>query len=186
MLLRSLPSGDPADAAALMEAVYDDMRRIAAAHMRSERPDHTIEPTALIHEVYLKLVDQRTAEWNDRMHFFAFASQLIRRILIDHARAKNATKRGGDRLRVPLAPEHALADSPELDLIALDEALRDLARLDERQARVVELRYFGGCTIDEIAEYLGVNSRTIDRDWTAAKAWLYTRLVDHDGADHEH
>ena len=178
MLLRSVSSGDRSDLDRLMGAIYDDMRRIAGVHLRDERRDHTIDPTALIHEVYLKLVDQRAARWNDRAHFFAFASQVIRRILIDHARARATHKRGGGFIRVPLAEQDARTDGPDIDLLALDEALEDLAALDERQARIVELRFFGGCTLEEIAALLGIGRRTVDRDWTAAKAWLYLRLSD--------
>ncbi|MEM7754104.1 MAG: sigma-70 family RNA polymerase sigma factor [Planctomycetota bacterium] len=180
LLLRSVASGDRAELDELMSAIYDDMRRLAAVHLRHENANHTIQPTALVNEVYLKLIDQRSADWNDRLHFFAFASQVIRRVLIDHARAKNAQKRGGGMLRVPMDPNIAHAETPDADLIALDEALQELAELNERQSRIVELRFFGGCTVDEIATLLGVGARTVDRDWTAAKAWLYARLSDRD------
>ena len=180
MLLRSVASGERDELDRLMTAIYEDMRRIASVHLREERVDHTIQPTALIHEVYIKLIDQRTTDWNDRLHFFAFASQVIRRILIDHARAKQTQKRGGGSLRVPLEPSSASVDAPDTDLIALDEALGELAQIDERQSRIVELRFFGGCTLEEIVTLLGVGRRTVDRDWTAAKAWLYLKLSGED------
>lgn len=182
LLLRAASSGSRGDLDALMAAVYSDMRRLAAAHLGSERRDHTLSPTALVHEAYIKLIDQRKTDWNDRLHFFALGARVIRRILIDHARARDAQKRGGaiDHTMIRLGVQDVAAPERDVDLIALDEALQDLSRLDERQARIVELRYFGGCTLDEIAELLGVGRRTVDRDWHAAKAWLMVRLADHE------
>lgn len=180
LMLRSAAAGDDGDRERLMAAVYDDLRRLAASHLRHERANHTLQPTALVHEAYLRLVNQHSADWKDRLHFFAIASQIIRRILIDHARERRALKRGGAADRLPLDAHEPEAPSPDVDLIALDEAMNDLAELDERQARVVELRFFGGCNLDEIAELLGVGRRTVDRDWLAAKAWLFSRLADPD------
>ncbi len=178
MLLHSVADGDRTDLDRLMAAIYEDLRRIASAHLREERADHTLQPTALVHEAYLKLVDQRSTCWKDRLHFFAIASQIIRRILIDHARERRALKRGGSAAQLPIDEVDPASPDPNIDLVALDEALSDLAEVDERQARIVELRFFGGCTIDEIAELLSVGRRTVDRDWMAAKAWLYCRLAE--------
>ena len=184
-LLRAASSGAREDLDALMAVIYDDLRRLAISHMSAERRDHTLQPTALVHEAYVKLVDQRSTDWADRLHFFSVASRIIRRILIDHARERRAFKRGGAAERLPLEAVDPSFRGGDVDLIALDEALRELAELDERQARIVELRFFGGCTIEEIAGLLDAGRRTIDRDWMAAKAWLYCRLADPsaDGAD---
>lgn len=180
MLLHAAVSGERSDLDTLMNALYQDMRRLAAHHMNSERRDHTLSPTALVHEAYVKLVGQRNTGWKDRLHFFAVASRIIRRILIDHARAQDAVKRGGDRTRVCLGDRDIAAPAQCVDVLALDEALRELAEMSEQQARIVELRYFGGCTVEEIAELLDIGKRTVDRDWQAAKAWLLVRLRDED------
>lgn len=188
LLLHAAASGNQRDLDALMAAIYEDMRRLAVSHMRGERRNHTLQPTALVHEAYVRLLGQHATAWKDRLHFFAIASRIIRRILIDHARAAQAEKRGGDRTRIsidghdaaaPLAGSRAGRSGPsEIDLLALDEALQELAKLDEQQARIVELRYFGGCTVDEVAELLNVGKRTVDRHWQAARAWLFDRLRD--------
>lgn len=182
LLLQAASSGQRDDLDGLMTAIYQDMRRLAAAHLDGERSNHTLSPTALVHEAYVKLVDQRNTDWKDRLHFFALAARIIRRILIDHARARDAEKRGGraDRTMIRLGEHEVAAPQRDVDLIALEEALVELASLDEQQARIVELRYFGGCTIEEIAELLKVSKRTVDRDWQAAKAWLLVRLSDED------
>ncbi len=177
-LLRAAASGERGDQEALMKAIYDDLRRLAVSHMSSERLDHTLQPTALVHEAYLKLVGQHSTDWADRLHFFSVASRIIRRILIDHARERRAQKRGGAADRVSMDAVDVPFEDREVDLIALDDALKDLAQIDERQARIVELRFFGGCTIEEVAKLLDVGRRTIDRDWMAAKAWLYCHLTD--------
>ncbi|MCA9285518.1 MAG: sigma-70 family RNA polymerase sigma factor [Phycisphaerales bacterium] len=176
VLLRAAATGQREDVDALMSAIYSDLRRLAASHMRSERHNHTLQPTALVHEAYVKLVGQRNTDWKDRLHFFAVASRIIRRVLIDHARARDAEKRGGDRTMVNLADREVPSAGRDADLLALDEALEELAALDEQQARIVELRYFGGCTVEDVAELLGIGKRTVDRDWQAAKAWLFVRL----------
>lgn len=188
MLLRAAATGRRSDLDALMEAIYGDLRRLAAAHMKGERPDHTLSPTALVHEAYVRLMDQRSVHWDDRLQFFGAAAQIIRRILIDHARQRGAIKRGGGAERVSLTREGEEAGaSLGFDLVALDDALRELAELDARQARVVELRFFAGCTLEEAAEILGVTRRTVDRDWQAARAWLYLRLTDpRDGREDDH
>ncbi|MGE3182952.1 MAG: sigma-70 family RNA polymerase sigma factor [Phycisphaerae bacterium] len=177
-LLRSASSGAREDMDALMVAIYDDLRRLAVSHMSSERHNHTLQPTALVHEAYFKLVGQHATDWADRLHFFSIASRIIRRILIDHARERSANKRGGSSERIPIDAVEPSFGGSNFDLLALDEALKDLAELNERQARIVELRFFGGCTLEEIAQLLDSGRRTIDRDWLAAKAWLYCRLAE--------
>ena len=152
------------------------MRRIARRQLRSERPDHTLNTTALVHEAYLKLVDQTRAEWRDRVHFFAVAAQAMRRILVDHARKHLAAKRGGRQQQVPLEEAVLSIDDRAETLLALDEALTDLARLDERLGRVVECRFFGGLSEEETAEVLGVTARTVRRDWVKAKGWLHAEI----------
>ncbi len=160
----------------LIPLVYDELRRIAVRHMRRERVEHTLQPTALVNEAYVRLVDQTRVDWNGRTHFLAVASQAMRRLLIDHARGRGRDKRGGDLRRVELddALEHpATFDG---DVLAVHEALERLAGFDERQAKVVELRYFGGLGVDEVAEALGVSKRTVEAEWTHAKAWLQREL----------
>ena len=160
----------------LLPTIYDELRRLAAAYLRRERRDHTLQATALVHEAFLKLVDQREVHWQNRAHFFGIAAQMMRRILIDHARAHGATKRGSGV--PPLSLEEALVVVPAatVDLLALDEALTRLARVDPQQGRVVELRFFGGLTIKETAEVIGISTATVERDWILAKAWLYAEL----------
>lgn len=176
LLLQAASSGRREDLDALMAAIYQDMRRLAVSHMGGERRDHTLQPTALVHEAYVKLIDQHSTGWTDRLHFFAVASRIIRRILIDHARARQAEKRGGGATRVLIGDRDVAAPERGVDMIALDEALAELARIDEQQARIVELRYFGGCTVEEVAEILQIGKRTVDRHWQAARAWLFDRL----------
>jgi RNA polymerase sigma factor (TIGR02999 family) len=161
----------------LMPVVYEELRRLAKAHLGRERREHTLQPTDLVHEAYLKLVDQRHVDWKNRAHFFAVAARVMRRVLVDHARARLAQKRGGGAVRVTF-DETLPIDTPNADvtLLALDDALTELGTLDARQARTVELRYFAGLTVDEAAEALGVSGMTVKRDWTVAKAWLKLRL----------
>jgi len=177
-LLRAAASGERRDVDALMAAIYGDLRRLAISHLRGERGNHTLQPTALVHEAYMKLIDQRSTDWADRAHFFSVASRIIRRLLVDHARQRNAAKRGAARERLALEQAELPAPAGDVDVIALDEALTELASIDERQARIVELRFFGGLTIEEIAEALSLGKRSVDRDWQAAKAWLCFRLAD--------
>ena len=171
-LLREWSRGNDSVVAELTPLVYRELRRLADGYMRRERPDHTLQPTALIHEAYLRLVDQKQPEWQSRAHFFRFASHLMRQILVDHARARHAEKRGGDVQRVPLEEADALGDEPPVDLLALDEALTRLASFDERKAQIVELKFFGGMTDHEVAEALGISVRTLGRDLRLTKAWL--------------
>ncbi len=179
-LLRASASGERHDLDALMAAIYEDLRRLALAQMQTERNDHTLQPTALVHEAYLKLIDQRTTDWEDRTHFFAVASRIIRRILVDHARRHQAAKRGAAHKRVALEPGELSEPAADVDLITLDEALTELGRIDEHQAQIVELRFFGGLTLDEIATTLSIGKRSVDRKWQAAKAWLCFALATDD------
>jgi RNA polymerase sigma factor (TIGR02999 family) len=177
-LLRQWNGGDSDVADELLPLVYDELRRRAAAYMRRERNNHTLQPTALVHEAYMKLATQHNAKWNDREHFYAIASQVMRRILVDHAKTRHRQKRGGSNENLPL--EEALlagADATNVDLIALDEALSRLAKIDPEQERLVELRYFGGLSLDDAAKTLGVSRATAAREWQIAKAWLYRELT---------
>jgi RNA polymerase sigma factor (TIGR02999 family) len=173
-LLKAWSDGDAAARDSLIPIVYAELRRRAAVHLRRERRGHTLRPTDLVHETYLKLRGQH-ADWQNREQLFAVASQLMRRILVDHARGRAAAKRGGG-MRVTLADESALARPAEPDMLDLDAALDELAALDERQARLVELRFFGGLAIEEAARALEVSVATANRDWVAARAWLFRRL----------
>ena len=174
--------GDSSVADRLMEAVYDDLRRKAAGILRHESPGHTLQPTALVNEAYLRLVDMSGVSWNDRAHFFAMSARLMRRILVDHARSRLYKKRGGGARPVTFDEGLTVASQPRPDLVALDEALEALARLDARKSRVVELRFFGGLGVEETAHALNVSPSTVMRDWRLAKAWLLKEL---DGRGHD-
>lgn len=177
-LLREWSDGNRAAFAELLPLVYGELHRQAARYLRHERIGHTLQTTALIHEAYLRLIDQRDVRWQSRTHFFAIAAQMMRRVLIDYARAKHREKRGGDDVRMPLDAVNLLAGNEDsVDLIALDQALKRLAELDEQQARVVELRYFGGLSLEETAEVLHISRATTARDWDVAKAWLRRELT---------
>jgi RNA polymerase sigma factor (TIGR02999 family) len=156
----------------LLPVVYDELRALARKYLRSERADHTLQPTALVHEVYMRLVDQSRVDWKGRTHFYAVGAAAMRRILIDHARARKRGKRGGDWQRVVLDQADLEQEVGNVDLIALHDALETLASLDEQQARIVELRFFAGLTVEETAHVLGVSKRKVEGDWTHAKAWL--------------
>ncbi|MBS1807889.1 MAG: sigma-70 family RNA polymerase sigma factor [Acidobacteria bacterium] len=160
----------------LMPLVYDELRHIAGRYLRKERPDHTLQTTALVHEAYIRLIDQNQANWQNRAQFFGVAAQMMRRILVDHARGHQADKRGGGAAKLSLDEAIEIADQREVDLIALDDALTNLAALDEQQSRIVELRYFGGLTVEEVAEVLKLSPATIKREWSMAKAWLHREL----------
>jgi RNA polymerase sigma factor (TIGR02999 family) len=162
----------------LIPLVYADLRRTAAGYMRREAPDYALQPTALVHEAFVRLVDQKRVKWRNRAHFFGVAAGMMRRILVDHARRRRAAKRGGDWERLTLAGDEAAVDGQKnIDALALDEALGRLAAIDPQQARIVELRYFGGLTIDETAEIIGISPATVVREWTIAKAWLRCDLT---------
>ena len=160
----------------LMPAVYDELRRQAARYLRREQAGHTLQTTALIHEAYMRLVDQRNVQWQNRAQFFGIAAQMMRRILVDHARTKKRVKRGGSDIKVSLADATMPVEERDLDVIALDEALTRLAEIDEQQSRVVELRFFSGLTVEETAEVMGISPATVKRDWSMAKAWLHREL----------
>jgi RNA polymerase sigma factor (TIGR02999 family) len=177
IILRAWSSGDRAAADELLPCIYDELRKIAAQYLRKERSDHTLQPTALVHEAYLKLVDISHVEWQDRAHFFAVAAQVMRHILVDHARARRTDKRGGEVQRIALDEAISFSKEPDVDLLSLDESLKQLATFDEQQARIVELKFFGGLTIEEIAEVLKISPATVKREWTMAKAWLHKRIT---------
>ena len=172
-LLNRWRRGDSAAQEELLSLVYGELRRIAARQLRRERPNHTLQPTELVHEVYLKLVDQHSIEWQNRAQFFGVAAQLVRRILVDYVRAQRASKRGAGAITVTMDDAAAEPARQDIDLRKLDDALLSLAIKDSQQCRVVELRFFGGLSIEETAEVLGVSASTVKRDWAAAKAWLY-------------
>ena len=161
----------------VMRAVYRELRRMADHYLRLERPDHTLQPTALVHEAYLRLIDQRKVSWQNRAHFFGVAAQMMRRILVDHARAKQRGKRGGAAHKLSLDEVMNLSQGRAADLVALDDALKALAGLDSRKSQVVELRFFGGLSVEETAEVLDVSPQTVLRDWKLAKAWLYQEMT---------
>ena len=176
-ILLNLRRGVRGDQDRLILLVYSELRKIAAAHLRGEAAHHSLQPTALVHEAYMRLVEIDRVDWQSRAHFFSVASHIMRRILVDYARARRADKRGGGAAIV-FVDEAMLASpgrSPEI--IALDDALNQLAQLDERQARIVEMRFFGGMTEEETGDVLGISVRTVKRDWRVAKAWLYKELI---------
>ena len=174
-LLLAWRDGEPSAGEALIGAVYGDLRRMARGYLRRERSDHLLPPTALVHEAYLKLVDQRRVRWENRAQFFAIAARLMRRILVDHARARASVKRGGG-IRITLPPADVRFDPPDIDIVALDVALEKLAAIDPRQSELVALRFFGGLTVDEAATVLGVAPITVKRNWALARTWLYREL----------
>lgn len=175
-ILHSWSSGNRDAADELFPLVYDELRRLARSYLRQEGSGHTLQPTALVNEAYLRLVDQTRVNWQNRSHFYGIAAQMMRRILIDHARAHATDKRGGAAQRLSLEDANISVEQDATDLIALDEALTSLAKFDERKSRVVELLYFGGLENKEAAEVLGVSEKTIQRDWKMAKLWLYREL----------
>ena len=177
-MLEQIKQGDENAANRLLPLVYDEFRALARHYLAQERADHTLQPTALVHEAYLKLVDQNRVDWQSRGHFFAVAAQIMRRILVDHARTRHREKRGGGRARVMLDDAVALSPQKSEDVLALDEALEKLAQVSPRQAQVVELRFFAGLNVDEVATILNVSKRTVEGDWTFARAWLSRELRD--------
>ena len=177
-LLKDWSSGDPEALDRLIPIVYAELRAIAARYLRRERRDHTLQPTALVNEAYLRLIDQKQVQWQNRAHFIGVAAQMMRRILVDHAKSHNRAKRGGGAQRVSLDEALAVSDERANDLIELDSALTALATFDDRKSRVVEMRYFGGLTVEETAEVLKVSEMTVAREWKLAKAWLYTHIED--------
>jgi RNA polymerase sigma-70 factor, ECF subfamily len=174
-ILEAASAGDAAAADKLLPLVYEELRAQASRYLQREPADHTLQPTALVHEAYLRMVDQTRVQWKGRAHFFAVAAVMMRRVLVNHAKAKQAAKRGDQRLRVTLDEPIAAKDN-QVDLAALDEALQRLATLDPEQARLVELRFFAGLPAKDAAEVLGISERTLHREWIIAKAWLHAEL----------
>jgi len=176
-LLLDWSKGDQKALDKLMPLVYSELRRLAGNYLRRERSGHTLQPTALVNEAYLKLIDQKNAKWQNRAQFYGVAAQLMRRILVDHARQHQAAKRGGsDQQRLSITTAEQLVKQPELDLLALHEALEELTAIDPQQGRIVELKFFGGLSIEEMAEVLGIGHATVERDWKMARAWLRRKL----------
>ena len=162
----------------ILPLIYDELRGLASNYLRRERSDHTLQPTALVHEAYLKLIDQTQVKWQNRAHFFGVAANIMRRILVDHARKHTADKRGGAVEKLPLEEELLIvSEGKSAELLALDEALKNLEKIDEQKSKIVELRYFGGLSVEETAEVLGVSEITVKRHWRMAKAWLYGQLA---------
>jgi RNA polymerase sigma factor (TIGR02999 family) len=182
--LRAWEEGERGAEERLLSLIYDELRRMADRYLRHERSGHTLEPTALVHEAYLRLVDQDDLRWQSRSHFFGIAARTMRRILVEHARRRRSAKRGGGRPPVPLEKVGDLAAERPADLVAIDEALRGLAEVDATKASLVELRFFGGLSIEETAQVLGCSRTTVIRGWRVAKAWLYHELLgEHDRGD---
>ena len=175
-LLRRWSGGDVAARESLVPLVYDELRRLARYYLARQRSDHTLQSTAIVHEAYLRLAGRDNVHWENRSHFFAVAAQLMRRILVDHARKRNAAKRGAPHLTLSLDEAVGPSSRRELDLVALDDALKALAQLDERQSRIVELRFFGGLSIEDTSRVLEVSPATVKREWSTARAWLYEEI----------
>ena len=176
-LLLAWNQGDRAALDKLMPIVYDELRRLARKQLRSEAPEHTLQATALVHEAYLRLIDQHSVSWQNRAHFFGIASQMMRRILVNHALARATEKRGGGAEKLSLDEAVSFPNQREIDLIALDEALKELERLDPQQTRIVELRFFAGLSIEETAEALRISPATVKREWSTARLWLRRQLA---------
>lgn len=175
-LLAELRSGDEDAASRLIPLIYNELRRIAGSCMRRERPGHTLQATALVNEAFLRLAGHQQIQWQNRAHFFAIAAQVMRHLLVDHARSKQYAKRGGGAVQVTLDEGLAVSDENSVELLALHQALERLEKIDDRKSKIVELRYFGGLSTEETAEVLGVSEITIKREWAKAKAWLFREL----------
>ncbi|CAN5740888.1 sigma-70 family RNA polymerase sigma factor [soil metagenome] len=175
-LLNKAQTGDKAALDEFLPLVYNELRRIAENQLRNERGDHTLQATALVHEAYLRLIEQKEVDWNNRLHFFSIAAEMMRRILVNYAVQRNAKKRGDGATKIALDEAVSFSDELDFDLVALDDALKSLTEFDQTQARIVELRFFGGLTIEETAEVLGVSDSTVKREWRMAKAWLKTQF----------
>ena len=178
VLLAEMRSGQKDALARLLPLVYNELRRLAARYLRDERKGHTLQPTALVHEAYMRLAGQDRANWQNRAQFMGIAGQLMRRLLVDHARKRHTAKRGGSLVTLDEGLAQSTSAAPEEEVLAVDEALERLERLDPQQARVVELRYFGGLSAEETAGAMGISQRTVEREWTLAKAWLRSQLED--------
>ena len=176
-LLKKAQAGDKAALDRALPIVYEELRRVAARQLKNERGDHTLQPTALVHEAYLRLLEQTEVDWHNRTHFFSIAAEMMRRILVNYAIQRSAKKRGDGATPLSLDDADSFGKEQDLDLIALDQALKNLAEIDKDAARIVELRFFGGLTIEETAEVLGVSDSTVKREWRTAKAWLKTQIL---------
>ena len=176
-LLKEIQSGDKAALDQMLPLVYGELKKLASYQLRRERSNHTLQPTALVHEAYMRLINQREVDWRDRAHFFGLASQMMRRILVNHALANKAEKRGGSEVILSLDEVLNFSAQPGVDITLLDDALNRLERIDPQQSKIIELRFFGGLTVEEVAEVLNISSSTIKREWRIAKAWLYEQLV---------
>ena len=175
-MLKAISAGEISAPDRLLPVVYDELRRLAHGYMQNERSDHTLQATALVHEAYIQLVDWKNVSWQNRAHFFAAAAQMMRKILVDHAREKNALKRGGGLRTIALDDAISFPNHNNVDLISLDDAMTELNSFDPQQAKIVELRFFGGLTIEETAHAMDISDSTVKRDWQIAKAWLYNRM----------
>jgi RNA polymerase sigma factor (TIGR02999 family) len=169
--------GDREAVEELMPLVYQELRRLARHYLRQERPDHTLQSTALVHEAYLRLAGDQAPQWQNRAHFFGIAARIMRQILVEHARGRNAAKRGGSACKLTLDESVALPQQIDVDVIALDKALNELSEMDAQQGRIVELRFFGGLTIEDTSEVLGISEATVKREWVTARAWLYRAMT---------
>jgi RNA polymerase sigma-70 factor (ECF subfamily) len=176
-LLSDWSNGDRRALDELLPLVYEELRHLANAYLRRERDGHTLQSTALVHEAFLRLVNQHDVQWQGRAHFFGIAAQMIRRILVDHARAQRAAKRGAGAVRLELDEALAVAQQRDLDLIALDDALERLATMDQRQSRIVELRFFAGLSVEDTADVMGISTATVKREWSSARAWLFREVA---------
>lgn len=184
-ILLDWSNGDKAALDKLVPVVYSEMRRLANRYMRRERPGQTLQTTALVHEAYVRLIDYKNMRWQDRAHFYAVAAQVMRRILVDRARARNAAKRGDAARKVSLAEAEGISSQPAADILDLDHALKELEELDPRKSQIIELRFFGGLNIEETAEALGISPTTVQREWRSARAWLYRAIAEKDAPDEQ-
>jgi RNA polymerase sigma factor (TIGR02999 family) len=180
-ILQAVTAGDRSEVDRLMQLVYDDLRGVAQMQLRGT-PNHSLDPTAVVHEIFVKLVDRENVDWRGKSHFFAIGARAMRDILVDYARRKGAEKRGGKRQRIPLTDDVALSPQRDEDVLAIDEALDTLAQIDERRALIVELRFFGGMTVKEVAAVLGVSERTVGEQWATVRLWLRKRLTEDSSA----
>jgi RNA polymerase sigma factor (TIGR02999 family) len=176
-LLKGARRGDEGALNQLLPLVYDELRRVAANQLRAERSDHTLQATALVHEAYLRLLEQKEVDWQNRIHFFSIAAEMMRRILVNYAIQRNAKKRGDGATKIALDEAISFSKEKELDLVILDETLKELEKFDPDQAKIVELRFFAGLTIEETAQALGVSDSTVKREWRSAKAWIMSRMT---------
>jgi RNA polymerase sigma-70 factor (ECF subfamily) len=176
-ILQAISAGDRTDVGQLMELVYDDLRGLARSKLSGDTPNHSLDPTLVVHEVFIKLVDAKNIDWRGKSHFFAVSARAMRCILVDYAKHKAAQKRGGNRQRIPISDDIALSPQRDEDVLALDEALTALAKFDEQRASIVELRFFGGMSVKEVAEVLGIAERTVGKQWTTARLWLRKYLT---------